>query len=401
MIDIQALIEQQLVIGKLKKLAKIFKKNNSTFTLMQCQDIIAQQHGYLHWHELHTLLKKKLSLLNSDNVFSFEKNNNLFLGKDTVLDKDIYIYKHFRKVHIQKNTYSDKFTFNLFEKIIQQQSKFIYCYKENNLDLKNKIIQSAQNKNIPVYTLSFNEKNNNLSINFNHIGSGAITEIFVKLILEHEDHDADMWAGRAISMGSSLFMALAYLRDSGEIQLTPKLMKEYFMYDSFISLYKREDLPKHIHAALKAYLFSLPGFELNKKPTDTTLELHGYLQMQYSKVLGLMVDSYPFVFNNDKNSVLDILQKQEKFILLVELTDYQYTNDELFNIFFCMFIQSFAYHFDEKELRNYHYYFLLDDIQANINLPSKLAAAYVSFLVMNNIVDRDLTITPTELGVHI
>lgn len=401
MIDINALIEQQLIISKLKKQAKIFKKNNPNFTLMQCQDLVAQQHGYLHWHELHTLLKKKLTLLHSNQIFSLEKNNGLLLGKDSVLDKPVYLSQDYRKFHIAKNNYSNSFAFNLFEQIIEKQSKFIYCYKEDNVELKNKIKDYAQNKNIPVYTLSFNKKNNNLSINFNGMGSGSITELFVRCILEHEDEDADMWKGRAISMGSSLFMALVYLRDTGEIQLTPDVIRHYLMFDNFVSLYKREDLPKHVHAALKAYLFNLPEFELDKKPTDTTLEMHGYLQMQYTKALGLMVDCYGFVFNDRYTSVLEVLQKQEKFVLFVELTHYEYTNDTLFNIFFSMFIQSFVFHFYEPQLKNFYYYFLLDDIQANLNLPSKLLSAQVSFLVMNNFENEKIHITPTINGISI
>lgn len=402
MIDINALIEQQLVIGKLKKQAKIFKKNNSQLSLMQCQDKIAQQHGYLHWHELHTLLKKKLILLHSQQTFSFEKNNNLFLGKDSLLDKDVYLSPDFRELHIEKNNYSNNITFNLFEQIIEKQSKFIYCYKENNVELKNNIVEYAQNKNIPVYTLSFNEKNRNhtLFINFNGMASGGITELFVRCILEHEDEDADMWKGRAIIIGSSLFMALVYLRDTGEIQLTPEVIREYLMFDNFVSLYKRTDLPPHIHAALHAYLFNLPEFDLDKKPTDTTLENHGYLQMQYTKVLGLMID-YPFVFNEENTSVLDILQKKEKFILLVELTELKYTNDSLFNIFFSMFIQSFAFHFEQPQLRNFYYYFWLDEIQSNLYLPSKLSSSQVSFLVLNNFKDEKNHIIPTIDGISL
>ena len=50
------LINQQFIISKLKKEAKIFKQNNPQYNLMQSQDIIAQQHGFLHWHrsEEHT-----------------------------------------------------------------------------------------------------------------------------------------------------------------------------------------------------------------------------------------------------------------------------------------------------------------------------------------------------------
>lgn len=387
--NFKALIEQQFIIGKLKKEAKIFKKNNPQFSLMEAQDQVAKIHGFLHWHELHTLIKRKLEILDSSNTIDL--SSSFFLGKEELLNHSFYLKKDFKKAHIKHNQHSQNLLFNMFKEIMKTQCKFIYCDTESkyNSGLEEKMQEYANENNIPLYYLSFTQKNKNLTldINFDTISSGSLLELFFTIVTCEEDSDADMWKGRAISMGSCLFMALVWLRDQGEIKLTPSLIREYLMFDKFIELYERTDLPTHINMALKSYLISLPGFTLEDKDNhkDIFLEQHRYLQMQYIKPLCLMSDLFPYIFNNDKTFLLDVLNKQEKFILIVNFPSFKdYSLSSLFSFFYIFFLQSLTQSSLDKNFSQYSYYLLLEDIDYNINLPVKLLSAPVNFILNNN-----------------
>lgn len=402
--NLKALIEQQFIISKLKKEAKIFKRNNPHYNLMEAQDIIAKQHGYLHWHEVHTLIKNKLELLDNFQCFDFNSHDNFFLGKDDILNKNIYLKPDFHFLNIQKNNHTQNLLFNLYKETMNCQNKFIYCSTEINSTLEENMKNFAHKQNIPVYQLSFIQKNlNNISINFDTMSSGAITELFVKLILDNEDDDALMWSGRAISMGSCLFMALVYLRNIGEIKLSPKIIREYLIFDNFIKLYHRTDFPKHIHAALKSYLYSLPQFnEFIDKQNDTFLENHGYLQMQYIKALGVMVDIYSYIFEESHIDLFDILKKKEKFLLIVNFPDLKkyYDSLSLFTIFYNLFLNSLTHYILDKDMIHYPYYILLENIEYNLNLPNKLLSLPINFITTAN-TNSPLTIIPTNNGILI
>lgn len=406
--DFKALIEQQFIIGKLKKEAKIFKKNNPQFSLMEAQDQVAKIHGFLHWHELHTLIKRKLEILDSSNTIDL--STSFFLGKEELLNHSLYLKRDFRKAHIKHNQHSQNLLFNMFKEIMKTQCKFIYCDTESkyNSGLEEKIQDYANENNIPLYYLSFTQKNKNLTldINFDTISSGSLLELFFTIVTCEEDRDADMWKGRAISMGSCLFMALVWLRNQGEIKLTPSLIRDYLMLDKFIELYHRKDLPKHIHMALKSYLVSLPGFNIEEDNMrkDLVLEQHGYLQMQYIKPLCLMSDLYPYIFNNEKTFLLDVLNKQEKFILIVNLPSFKdYSLSSLFSFFYIFFLQSLNQSSLEKNFAQYPYYLLLEDIEYNITLPEKFLSLPVNFILNNDkeFQDEGFHLTASKNGISI
>ena len=97
-------------------------------------------------------------------------------------------------------------------------------------------------------------------------------------------------------------------------------------------MYQR-DFPLHIHNALKAYLISLPGFqESAPKQNDTVLEQHGYLQMQFTKLLGSLSDSYGFIFKTNLGEVdfKDVVLNRR--ILVVLLPALEKSTDELANL---------------------------------------------------------------------
>jgi intracellular multiplication protein IcmO len=176
------------------------------------------------------------------------------------------------------------------------------------------------------------EKLSNTLNPFSSGSSGGLTELLVSL-MDDSGGDGGMWKGRAISLVSAIMMALVYLREQKEILLDVDVIREYLILDNIIKLYKRRDLPTHIRQALKAYLVSLPGFqESAPKQGETTLEQHGYLQMQFTKLLGSLADAYGYIFRTNLGEVdfKDIVLNRR--ILVVLLPALEKSTDELANL---------------------------------------------------------------------
>lgn len=159
--------------------------------------------------------------------------------------------------------------------------------------------------------------------------SGGLTEMIVSL-MDGAGGGGDMWKGRAISLISAVIMALVYLRDEGEILLDVEKIREYLSLVNIIDLYKRKDLPHHVKEALKGYLVSLPGFdEKASKQSETVGEQHGYLQMQFTRTLGSLADSYGFIYKTNLGEVdfRDVVLNRR--ILVVLLPALEKSKDEL------------------------------------------------------------------------
>ena len=114
----------------------------------------------------------------------------------------------------------------------------------------------------------------------------------------------DMWYQRARALTLALTAALCDLRDRGEIELTPQLLREN------LQLGKGQEgpglIPLHLRALnggmseeatrqLRGLVETLPGFSLQAalrgegQPARTT-EQTGYLTMQRTKPVGMIVD---------------------------------------------------------------------------------------------------------------
>ncbi len=163
--------------------------------------------------------------------------------------------------------------------------------------------------------------------------SGGLTELLVSL-MDDSGGDGGMWKGRAISLISAIMMALVYMRDKKEILLDVDIIREYLILDNIVRLYKtRKDLPNHIRQSMRAYLVSLPGFQENApKQGETTLEQHGYLQMQFTKILGSLSDSYGYIFRTNLGEVdfWDVVVNRR--ILVVLLPALEKSSEELANL---------------------------------------------------------------------
>ena len=162
--------------------------------------------------------------------------------------------------------------------------------------------------------------------------SGGLTELLVSL-MDDSGGDNAMWKGRAISLISSIMMALVNMRENREILLDVDLIRDYLILENILKLSKRRDLPPHVNQSIKAYLSSLPGFQPNaQKQSETVMDQHGYLQMQFTKILGSLADSYGYIFRTNLGEVdfWDVVANRR--ILVVLLPALEKSPEELANL---------------------------------------------------------------------
>lgn len=162
--------------------------------------------------------------------------------------------------------------------------------------------------------------------------SGGLTELVVGL-MDESGGDNAMWKGRAISLISAIMMALCWMRDNTGLLLDVEVIRDYLLLENIQKLSKRRDLPPNVIQSVRAYLRSLPGYvELAPKQSETVLDQHGYLQMQFTKIMGSLADTYGYIFKTNLGEVdfFDVVIQRR--ILVVLLPALENSPDELSNL---------------------------------------------------------------------
>lgn len=162
--------------------------------------------------------------------------------------------------------------------------------------------------------------------------SGGLTELLVSL-MDESGGDGAMWKGRAISLISAIMMALVDKRDKKQILLDVDVIRDYMILENIIKLSKERDLPPHVITSIRSYLRSLPGYQENApKQSETVMDQHGYLQMQFTRILGSLADSYGYIFRTNLGEVdfWDVVANRR--ILVVLLPALEKSPEELANL---------------------------------------------------------------------
>ncbi len=136
--------------------------------------------------------------------------------------------------------------------------------------------------------------------------SDALTQMMTSL-LDSAGGDA-MWQGRAIALLTGIMRALCWLRDQGYMDLNVSQLRDHMNLRKIIELANpnmHPDLPPHIRKSIQSYLSSLPGYveEKGTKQAQTTLDQHGYLEMQFTKILSSLVDVYGHIFATPQGEI--------------------------------------------------------------------------------------------------
>jgi intracellular multiplication protein IcmO len=149
---------------------------------------------------------------------------------------------------------------------------------------------------------------NNMNLMAN-TSSGMLIELIVAL-MDDSGGGGDMWKGRAISFVASLTRPLCYLRDKGYINLSPEKYLEYFELNVIEELVwehngRYGELFDVIVAPLRSYLTTLPGYQKTKikKQEQKTLEQHGFIVMQLTRIFNDLTFNYGHIFKSKVGDV--------------------------------------------------------------------------------------------------
>ena len=178
-----------------------------------------------------------------------------------------------------------------------------------------------------------------LSNNLNPFATGSsdtLTQMVVGL-MDDAGGDGAMWKGRATAMFTGVMRALTWLRDQGIIDLNVGEIRDHLNLKRIIDLAdpgKYPDMPQPVRKSIKSYLSSLPGFQEDKgyKQGQTTLDQHGYLEMQFTKILGSLADVYGHIFHTPYGEIdmADVVLNRR--ILVIMLPALEKSSDEIANL---------------------------------------------------------------------
>jgi len=167
---------------------------------------------------------------------------------------------------------------------------------------------------------------NNMNI-MGNTSSGMLIELIVSLMDDSGGGSGgDMWKGRAISFVAALTRPLIYLRDKGYINLSPEKYLEYFELNVIEELVwehngKYGDMFDVIVAPLRSYLVTLPGYQKAKmKEQETkTLEQHGYIVMQLTRIFNDLTFNYGHIFKTKVGDVdfFDVVINRRLLVVLL------------------------------------------------------------------------------------
>ena len=138
-----------------------------------------------------------------------------------------------------------------------------------------------------------------------NIMSSTSAGMLIELLSGMLDGDGggdDMWKGRAIAFIAAITRPLTYLRDTGDIELSPSKYMDYMelaeverlVYEQ-ASLYPGFDV---VLEPLRGYLTTLPGYDSTKKmqQAQETNEQFGYITMQLTRAINDLGHNYGHIF---------------------------------------------------------------------------------------------------------
>jgi len=159
--------------------------------------------------------------------------------------------------------------------------------------------------------------------------------------------DGDMWKGRAISFVDALMKILVYMRDAGHVLLDANSIRQYFHLPKLEEIVvdkmfpregqesvSLEGVPEVVLEPITNFLLTLPGYDKSRKGKQNTqtLEQHGFITMQLTRVFTSLADTYGHILRVKRAEVdlKDVVLNRR--ILVVLLPALEKAPDELSNL---------------------------------------------------------------------
>lgn len=288
-----------------------------------------------------------------------------YLGNDRRTSEELWFSNDDMRTHmlIFGSTGSGKtealvsFAFNA----LVQSSGFIYVDGKGDNSLYAKIFSMARQMGREDDMLLINfmtgardvfgpqEKRLSNTLNPFALGSSSMLAQLVVSMMDSasKSGDGDMWKGRAISFVDALMKILVYMRDAGYILLDANTIRQYFHLPKLEEIVvdrqfpregrdavSLEGVPEVVIEPLANFLLTLPGYDKSRKGKQNTqtLEQHGYITMQLTRVFTSLADTYGHILrvNRAEVDLKDVVLNRR--ILVVLLPALEKAPDELSNL---------------------------------------------------------------------
>ena len=265
-----------------------------------------------------------------------------YLGNENNTKNQIYISDSDIRTHmlVLGTTGSGKteFLLGLCANALVQNSGYIYVDGKGDVKLQKDMFRLARNlgREDDLLLINFmtsgrdfttkqpDKTTNNMNLMAN-ASSGMLVELIVGLMDDSSGSGGDMWKGRAIAFISALTRPLVYLRDMGRIDLSAQTFIDYLEFnklEEFIDQATKEGGQfKYVSQALIAYVRNVPGYnEKNKgKQDQKTLEQHGFISMQLTRVFNDLSFNYGHIFNTPVGEIdfYDVVLNRRILVVLL------------------------------------------------------------------------------------
>ncbi|MDH0342142.1 TraM recognition domain-containing protein [Chromobacterium haemolyticum] len=180
------------------------------------------------------------------------------------------------------------------------------------------------------------KRSDKLSNTYNPFAVGnaeSLIQLIVSL-MDAGDAKGDMWKGRAISFISSVIPAQVDLRDLGLLMLHIGAIRECLPFPKYFELMNNPNISQKSRDMMQAFLYDVPGYKRDKgdNQSGTFLEQYGYQQMQFTRILSSLADTYGHIYYTPQGEVnlKDVVVNRR--ILLVLLPALEKSRPELGNL---------------------------------------------------------------------
>jgi hypothetical protein len=150
-------------------------------------------------------------------------------------------------------------------------------------------------------------------------GTSATLVELVSSLMDAAGSDP-MWKSRAVALLQGIMPPLVFMRNKGEIILDVDIIRNYMNLPNIEKLASRDDLPPSTLEGVKSYLDSLPGYVWGEEKQEVdTMQQHGFLQMQFTRIFSMLADVYGFIFRTNLSEILfyDVVVNRRILIVLL------------------------------------------------------------------------------------
>lgn len=345
-----SVIDNNPIVLDFKRKSKVlFKKIkesvNKDITLRACQDLVAQQSGYKHWHEFHTQIKRKYEE-NSKEVkeiffkkipqnyidYGYSNELGLHLGLKSLNDNTLIIGENRKNINIK-----------LVKQSILNNEHVIYMDGEceNINEIEDFAISAGRQKDIKI--ISFlpekdNFKYTTIPRNLPFM-SDVLSELIISIIIENEDDDIIPWKAQLHLFAYAIIKALVHMRDNNNLVLDFNSIYEHIHFNKVVKLSKDVDnLPQNIITLLEQYLFLLPQYNPNIiEQSESCMETHGYLEMQFNKMFAFITNDYSHLFSKNPDlQYSDLIGSNKNLIIIIKFP--KFSNSKYYMYFLSEFM---------------------------------------------------------------